>query len=44
MMKNTVFENWMDYVSDGQAEALGKILDDMAKKLERFGLGTGICD
>lgn len=43
-MKNTVFENWMDYVSDGQAEALGKILDDMAKKLERFGLGTGICD
>lgn len=43
-MKNTVFENWMDYVSDGQAEAFEEILEDMAENLEKFGFGTGICD
>ena len=44
MMKSTVFENWMNYVSDGYGEELGKILDNMAQKLENFGLATGICD
>jgi len=43
-MKSTVFENWMDYVSDGQAEEFEEVLEDMAENLERFGLGTGICD
>ena len=28
MMKSTVFENWMDYVSDGQAEELEEVLED----------------
>ena len=44
MMNSTVFENWMDYISDGQAEAFEEKLDDMAENLERFGFGTGICD
>ena len=43
-MKNTVFENWMDYVSDGQAEEFEEVLEDMAENLERFGFGTAVCD
>lgn len=43
-MKSTVFENWMDYVSDGQVEEFEEALEDMSENLERFGFGTGICD
>ena len=43
MMKSTVFENWMDYVSDGQAEELEEVLEDIKKKVVSFALATGIC-
>jgi len=43
-MKNTVFENWMDYVSDGQAGEFEEVLEDMAENFEKFIFGTGICE
>ena len=43
MMNSIVFENWMDYVSDGQAEELEEVLEDIKKKVVSFALATGIC-
>lgn len=40
MMNNTVFEKWMDYVSDGEAEAFDEFLDEVAETAE--GLTSGI--
>lgn len=40
MMNNTVFEKWMDYVSDGCAEDFDDFLDDVAETAK--GLKSGI--
>lgn len=40
MMNNTVFEDWMDYVSDGCAEDFDDFLDEVAETAK--GLKSGI--
>ena len=40
MMNNTVFESWMDYVSDGCAEDFDDFLDEVAETAK--GLKSGI--
>lgn len=43
-MKNTVFENWMDYVSDGKGKNFEKFLDVIAMNFVSVELRTDICE
>lgn len=43
-MKNTVFENWMDYVSDGKGKNFEKFLDVIAMNFVSVELRIDICE
>lgn len=44
MMKNTVYEEWLDYVSDGNGKNYAKFLDIITKNFKGFGFGTEVCE
>jgi len=43
-MKSTVFENWMDYVSEGKGKNFNEFLDAVALNFTNFELGTEISE
>jgi len=43
-MNSTVFENWMDYISEGKVKNFDEFLDAVALNFTKFGFGTEISE